>query len=272
MKHAGQRGGHQSLAETDDVTENDTAAFFQMPGRNANGSGLKFQQGAAHIRRDGELGQSGTGFFRQVIGHLDVNLIGRRTFRPRPTFVNHLDEFLGDVHAPMVFPAIFKPACEFFGGVVVEDIHVEFALMRQTRKREIARTEKPRDGIVGVGAEAEIKFGVERVTEEKFHDNFACFQLRREATKAGFIGVCWRAKGELGAKFFRKTPLQTDDGLLTDLILLRQETVSKTQFVLGEPLHSDEKATLRTITARPFLNEAINRLPAAQIEVADAEI
>ena len=44
LEHAGQRGGHEGFAEADDVAEDDTAAFFQMPGGDANGGGLKFQQ------------------------------------------------------------------------------------------------------------------------------------------------------------------------------------------------------------------------------------
>ena len=45
LKHAGQRGGHEGFAETDDIAKDDTAALFQMPGRDANGGGLEFEQG-----------------------------------------------------------------------------------------------------------------------------------------------------------------------------------------------------------------------------------
>ena len=138
LKHAGQRGGHEGFAEADDIAEHDAAALFQMPGRDANRSGLKFEQGVAHVGRDGELGQPGASLFGQVIGHLDVDVIGRRAFGPRPAFVNDLDEFLGDVHAPLVAPAVVKPLLKFLGGVLVEDVHVEFALVGQAGEREIA--------------------------------------------------------------------------------------------------------------------------------------
>ena len=127
-------------------------------------------------------------------------------------------------------------------------------------------------GLLGSGAEAEIELGVEGVAEEKFHDNLARLELGREAAQAGFVVVGGGAEGELGAKFLGETPFQTDDGLLADLVLLRQEAVGEAQFVLGEPLHADEEAALRALAARPLFDQAVNRFPAAQIEVADAEV
>ena len=189
--------------------------------------------------------QAGACLFRQVVSHLDVNLVGRRTFRPCPTFVNHLDEFLGDVHAPFVAPAVLEPLFELGGGVVVENVHVKFALVGQTCEREIAGAKKSGDRIIGVGAVTEVKLGVKRVAEEKFDDNLARLELSREATKAGFVVIGGRAEGELRAKFLRETPLQANDGLLADLVFLRQEAVGEAQLVLGEPLHANKETTLR---------------------------
>ncbi len=177
LKHAGQRGGHESLTEADDIAQHDAAALFQVTGRNANCGGLKFEEGIAHVGRNGEFGQPGPGLFGQVVGHLDVDVIGGRALGPRPAFVNHLNEFLGNVHAPLVAPAVLEPLFEFPGGVLVEDVHVEFALVGQAGEREVARTEETGDGVVGVGPEAEVKFGVEGVPEEKLYDNLARLEL-----------------------------------------------------------------------------------------------
>ena len=49
---------------------------------------------------------------------------------------------------------------------MVNHIHVEFTLIRQTGKCEIAAAEKTDNRTDGVGAEAEVKFGVKRVSEE----------------------------------------------------------------------------------------------------------
>jgi len=272
LKHAGQRGGHEGLAEADDVAQNDAAALFQVAGRNADRSGLKFQQGFPHVGRDGELGEAGESFLGEVVGRFDVDVIGRGAFGPGPAFVNDLDEFPGDVHAPSVGPAIVEPLLKFPGGVLIEDVHVEFTLIGQAGEGEVAGAEKASDGVVGIGAEAEVKFGVKGVAEEELHDHLAGLELGRQAAETGFIVIGRGAESELGAKLFGETALQADDGLLADLVLLGEEAVGEPQLVLGEPLHADEQAALGPGAARPLFDEAVNGFPAAQIEVTDAEI
>ena len=44
------------------------------------------------------------------------------------------------------------------------------------------------------------------------------------------------------------------------------------QFVLRQPLHPDEQPALVPLTAGPFLDEMIELLPAAEIEIPDAKI
>ena len=59
--------------------------------------------------------------------------------------------------------------------------------------------------------------------------------------------------GEFRAEFCRRSPR------------LRQKR-------RGEPLHPDEETTLRALAARPFFGQAVNRFPAAQIEIANAKV
>ena len=98
------------------------------------------------------------------------------------------------------------------------------------------------------------------------------FELGREPAKAGLVLVGGRAERELRAKLLGEPALEADDGLIADLVFLRQEAVGLAQFVLRQPLHSNEQAALVARAARPVFDEAINRFPAAQIEVADAEV
>ena len=114
---------------------------------------------------------------------------------------------LGDVNAPAVIPAILEPAGEFLGGIVVKDINVKFALIGQASQSEVAGAEKPRNGVVGVGPETEIKFGVKGMAEEKFHDHFSRFKLARKPPKTGFIGIVGRPEGQLGAKILGESAL-----------------------------------------------------------------
>jgi hypothetical protein len=60
---------------------------------------------------------------------------------------------------------------------MVEDIHIEFTLMRKTRESEIAGAEKPNNGIDWVRAEAEVELGVKRMAKEKLHEDLSGFEL-----------------------------------------------------------------------------------------------
>jgi hypothetical protein len=213
-----------------------------------------------------------SGGMEKVIRHLDVNPVGRDGVGPRPAFLDDLDEFLGDVHAPTVGPAVFEPAGKLLRCVVVEHVHVEFALMRQAGEREVAGAEEPDDGVDGVRAEAEVELGVERVPKEQLHDHLAGLELRGETAQTGFILIRGRAEGELGAELLRQLALQPDDGLLADLLLMRQQAVGLPEFLLRHTLHPDKQSALAALAARPLVNQRINRLPAAQIEIANAEV
>src|SRR6266403_1793335 len=100
-----------------------------------------------------------------MVSHLNVNMIRRRAFGLRPTFVENLDQFLGNVDAPFVSPAVIKPLSELLGGIVVEHVDVEFTLFGESGEREIAGTKKSCDGIVRVRPETKVEFGMERVPE-----------------------------------------------------------------------------------------------------------
>ncbi len=81
-----------------------------------------------------------------------------------------------------------------------------------------------------------------------------------------------RADHELGAELLRQTAFQPDDGLIAHLVVVRQEAVSFAQVVLWQALHADKEAALPVGTARPAVNQPIDGLPPAKVEVAYAEI
>ena len=80
-----------------------------------------------------------------------------------------MNEFVCDVNAPLVAPAIVEPVGELRGRVEIEHIHVEFALLGKAREREIAGAEKAGDRIVRVGAKAKVELGVKRVPQMQLH-------------------------------------------------------------------------------------------------------
>ncbi len=69
-------------------------------------------------------------------------MIGRERLFTRPAFLDDLDQFIGDVDAPAVAPAILEPLGELLRGVVIEHIDVQFALLGQAGKREVAAAQE----------------------------------------------------------------------------------------------------------------------------------
>ncbi len=146
-----------------------------------------------------------------MVGHFDVDVVGRHGNLARPALVNELDELAGNIHTPTVVPAVVEPLFEFLGGVVVEDVNVEFTLHGESGEDEVAGAKETGDGVVGIGAETEVKLGVERVAEMEFDNELACLELRGEPAQAGIVLVGRGAEGELVAEFLGELAFESDD-------------------------------------------------------------
>ncbi len=156
-----ERRGHERLAEADHIADDDAAALVEMVRGDLDGGLLELEKRVAEVAGNAELGQPGAGLLRQVIGHLDVDVVGRNRLRPRPTGVDDLDKFFGDVDAEAVVPAVLKPLGELVAGIVVEHVDVEFALLRQAGERQVAAAQVADGWVQRVGAEVQIQLGVE---------------------------------------------------------------------------------------------------------------
>ena len=66
---------------------------------------------------------------------------------------------------------------------------------------------------------------MKRVAEEQLDDELARLELRGETVKAGFVGVCGNAEGELVAKLLSQFLLEAERGLVVELVVaLSQKT------------------------------------------------
>src|SRR5262245_64939398 len=84
----------------------------------------------AELSGDAEFRQASPRFLRQVVGHLYVDMVGRRRSLSRPAFLDDLDQLRRDVDAPAVIPAIIKPSRKLLRRVVIHYVHVKLALLR----------------------------------------------------------------------------------------------------------------------------------------------
>ena len=210
-------------------------------------------------------------FLREVIGHFEVDIIGRKQLFARPAFVDDLGQFLRDIEAPAIVPAVVEPRLQLLAGVVVEDIDVQLALARQPGEGEVAAAHKAGDGIIGIGAVQQVQFGVQLVAQEQLDDEPAASQFPAEAAQACLVLVRGRADEQLLAKLLRHAGFEAHDGSLVHL-LRSLEAENLAQFVFRLLLHADQQAAAALLVALPALHQAIDGAPAAQVEIADAEI
>jgi hypothetical protein len=196
-----------------------------------------------------------------MVGDFDVNMVGRERDFPSPALLNYLDELLGDVDAPTILPPILKPLGQFFGGVVVENIDIQLPLFGETRKSEITRAEKAGDGIVGIGAVAQVELGVERVPEEKFYHHLTAFELVGKAAESDLVGVGRHAQHQLVAKILGEFFLQAKGGLVVQLAAILRNAQGLSKFILRGALHAHEQAALFARLARPAVNKIVDGFP-----------
>ena len=64
-------------------------------------------------------------------------------------------------------PPILEPLLELHRGVLVEHVHVQLALCRQTGEGQVAASQVTDDGVDGIVAKKEVELRVQRVTEKE---------------------------------------------------------------------------------------------------------
>jgi hypothetical protein len=95
-----------------------------------------------------EFGKAGPCFLSQVIGHLEIDVVRRHQAFACPAFVDDVGQFLGDVDAPAVGPAVLEPIDQLVAGIVLQHIDVQLALLGKAGQREVAAAQKASDGLL----------------------------------------------------------------------------------------------------------------------------
>ena len=96
---------------------------------------LVVEQDSVDLGRDAELRETGARLLREVVRHLEVDVIRRRVVRPRPTLIDDRRQFLGDVEREAVVPAVIEPGLQLLAGVVIKNIDIQLSLLCETGKR-----------------------------------------------------------------------------------------------------------------------------------------
>ena len=151
LENRGQRRRHQRLAEADHVADQNAAALVQVMGGDLDRGDLELEELVAEVAGNAELGQAGAGLLGKVVGHLQVDVVGR-SVSSRAQLSSMISTSSSEMSRHQrSFQRSSNQLGQFLAGVVVEDIDVQLALVGQAGRGEIAAAEKADDGLFGSG-------------------------------------------------------------------------------------------------------------------------
>ena len=257
LEHARERGGHEGLAQPDDVADEHAAPLVQMMRGDLHGRRLEVEKLVAEVARNAKLGQAGPRLLRQVVGDLDVDVMGRNQSLARPALLDDRGELVRDVDAPTAVPAVLEPAGELLAGVLIEHVHVELALKRQSGLREVAAAQVRHRGADQVRAEQQIEPGMEGMPEKEPDHHLPCPDLPRQLPQAGLVLIRRRAEGQLLAELLGQSLLEPQRRLIVELKPVGRQRTGRPWLLVRQPLHADEDAAAVAETARPSVYVSI---------------
>lgn len=118
----------------------------------------------------------------------------------------------------------------------------------------------------------QVQLRVQRMAKEEFDDDFACSDLYGETTQTTLVFVRRHTRSELVAELFCQPLLQPQSGLVVKPAIRADKAPHFSLFFVRQLLHSDEQSAALTFPAVPTLDERVELLPAAQVEITDTEI
>ena len=109
FEHPRQGGADACLAEPNHIADQHAVALVQVIGGDLDGIFLELHQLAIEHLRNAELADTLARFARQVIRHLQIDVIGRHGLFTRPALLDDSGQIVGNVDAPGVVPARIEP-------------------------------------------------------------------------------------------------------------------------------------------------------------------
>jgi hypothetical protein len=187
-----------------------------------------------------------------------------------------LDDFgklIRDVEAPLVGPTVFEPSGQLIAGLVVKDIDVKLALVREPRKRKIAGAEITGNRVVGVvGAIAQVKLGVKRVPKEELNNNLTSAKLSSESSEGCLVSGGRKADCQLVPEALGHLFLEALCRLHIDAERVFAGVDDPGEKFFRGALHSYEQPAALAILRRPVVDVLGDIFPSSKVEVSDTEI
>ena len=119
---------HERLAQAHYITQQHASASVQVVRSQRYGLRLKVEYHALKFLGKLELSFALSRFLGEMVDHLQVDQVGSKQFLSGPTGLNEGRQLVGDVESKGVVPAVVEPMLQLAGGVLIQHIHVQFAL------------------------------------------------------------------------------------------------------------------------------------------------
>ena len=139
-------------------------------------------------------------------------------------------------------------------------------------KRQVAAAEIADDGVVGIGPEQQVELGVKRVAQEQLDDHLAGPDLGGQPAQAGLVFVGGSADRELVAELLGQLLLEAEGRLVVDAVVaLTRLSATRSSSCGSRCMPTSSRQQCPSPPAQRS-TQLVELLPAAQVEVADAEV
>jgi hypothetical protein len=161
---------------------------------------------------------------------------------------------------------------ELTGGVLLDDIDVQLPLVLQPGEGQVAGADEGDERADRVGPLEQVELGVEGVVEEEPHAHGTGAELAGELAEGGLCLLGRHAALELGAEVGQGSLHELGPGWAVEDVGARQHRLGAAGRIGRALEHADEDATTAPFTTGEVLDAGGERLPAAEPQVADAEV
>ena len=87
LEDAGNGGRHEGLAQANHVADQHAVAFVEVVGGDLDRCDLKIEELLAEVAGNAKLGQAEAGLLGKMVGHFQVDVVGRNAAARVPNFL-----------------------------------------------------------------------------------------------------------------------------------------------------------------------------------------
>jgi hypothetical protein len=269
LQDASDSGCHQRFAQPHHIAQQHAPASIERMHCQRDRRRLKVEQHIFEQPGHFEGALPLTRLLAQMVRHLEVHQIGAHQLFTRPTVFDNLRQLVGEVDGAEVVPAVVEPLEQFLGGVLLDDIHIQFALLRQPCQSQVAAADEADERCGGVDALHKVEFRVQGVLEERLDIEFALAQLAGDLAQGALGGVARHAELDLLLETLDEPMQERAARRAVQHCRVAAGAVEQAHLLFGQTVHAHQQAAgAGLVAAWQLLHIGRESVPTPQVEVA----